>query len=582
MDKHRPQATPLGDNLLLSRRQLLRLGSLGLASAGALTLAACGGAASVSSGQARSSAAPKSSGGQAPAASSASAAASSAGATSAQQSGSVAVGLVNFGSDNFDPQVGIISQPYMGAIYDTLLWADKDLNVKPGIAEKWEQSADGLTWTFHIRQGMKFHDGSDLTAEDVAFNINRTSLAADAPGSPVLKSLNAKVAATDKYTVTVSTSKRWNDYPRVSTGMTGFATAIMPKAYVEKVGTQGINKAPIGTGPYRFVSRKAGESMSFEAMPNHPYRPAPSFKNLTLRLVAEESTKVNLLKTGELDMAPVNFDSLAGLQSAGLKILTIPKVGQAGFGFFGTWDARAKGLPATNPKVRQALVMAVNTNELIQTIWQAHAAQAKTSRTWWPNNPGYADFTPLPYDPQGAKKLLSDAGFPNGFQIKLYSYVYGGSSWINQFAEAITSYWSKIGVTAQHLPQDVPTWINKWRGDPQAQEILAQAATSFYTWFGPDVGSVNAGFLAPVKGQTQIFHDYQDGWKLCQKAINSTDPAAEESLLKQANKAVWDPFLEPNLAYVDGVWAIGKKIASWSPWKQLADNSMSYETIKHA
>jgi peptide/nickel transport system substrate-binding protein len=554
----------------LTRRHLLKLAAL--SGAGAL-LAAC---------SAPASPAPTSPSGAPTTSPSGAATTAPAAAAGSQQSGSVTVGLVNFGSDNFDPQVGIISQPYMGAIYDTLLWADKDLKVQPGIAESWEQSTDGLTWTFHIRKGMKFHDGTDLTADDVAYNINRTSLANDAPGSPVLKSLNAKVQATDNFTVTLTTDKRWNDFPNVSTGMTGFGTAIMPRAYVDKVGTDGINQMPIGTGPYRFVSRKAGESMTFEAMPSHPYRQAPSFKMLTLRLVSEESTKVNLLKTGELDMAPVNFDSVPGLQSAGLKMLTIPQVGQAGFGYSGTWDARAKGLPATDIKVRQALLMAINTNELIQTIWQGHAKQAKTSRTWWPNNPGYIEFDPVAYDPQGAKQLLADAGFPQGFSIKLYSYVYGGSSWIDQYAEAITSYWSKIGVTAQHLPQDVPTWINRWRGDPQAEEILAQAATSFYTWFGPDVGSVNAGFLAPVKGQTQIFHDYQDGWKLCQQAINSTDPAAEDSLLKQANKAVWDPLLEPNLAYVDGQWAIGKNVASWSPWPQLADNSMSYETIVHA
>ena len=145
----------------LTRRQLLTLVALG--GAGAL-LAACSPAAPV----APAAPAPTS-----PGAAPTTSAPATLGASAPTQSGTVTVGLVNFGSDNFDPQVGIISQPYMGAIYDTLLWADKDLNVKPGIAESWEQSADGLTWTFHIRKDMKFHDGTDLTADDVAYNINR-------------------------------------------------------------------------------------------------------------------------------------------------------------------------------------------------------------------------------------------------------------------------------------------------------------------------------------------------------------------------------------------------------------------------
>src|SRR5262249_28937675 len=200
----------------------------------------------------------------------------------------------------FDPaETPSLITPFM------VLYAMHDALVKfmPGapqgksLAESWSMSKDGLVYEFVLRKGVKFHNGDPMTAEDVKFSFERYRGAA----AKLLKDRVASVEIADPYRVRFHLKKPWLDF------MTFFATPargaawIVPKKYVEKVGDEGFKKAPVGAGPYKFVSFKPGVELVLEANESY-WRKPPAVKTLVFRVIPDESTRLAALKRGEVDI----------------------------------------------------------------------------------------------------------------------------------------------------------------------------------------------------------------------------------------------------------------------------------------
>ena len=200
----------------------------------------------------------------------------------------------------FDPAEtpGIIT-PYMFlyALHDAVLKPMPGGPQTPCLAETWSMSKDGLIYEFVLRKGVKFHNGEPVTAEDVKFSFDRYRGAA-------AKSLKDRVAAVetpDPGRVRIRLREPWPDFLTFYTNATG-AGWIVPKKYVEKVGDEGYKKAPVGAGPYRFVSYTPGIELVLEAFEGY-WRKTPSVKRLIFRVVTDDTTRLAMLKRGEIDIA---------------------------------------------------------------------------------------------------------------------------------------------------------------------------------------------------------------------------------------------------------------------------------------
>ncbi|MDO8674338.1 MAG: ABC transporter substrate-binding protein, partial [Dehalococcoidia bacterium] len=216
-----------------------------------------------------------------------------------------------FGTGAIDPLLSS-SDTFMGigqAIFDTLLNYDANDVLGAGIAERWDVAPDGMSHTYYIRKGVKFHDGSDLTAADVKFSMDRM-LAPDSVAqtyAALYRGALASVDVKDDYTVIFRfKAPQFEPLTYMDSGM----TAVMPKKYIQEKGVDYFQKHPIGSGPWKLTSFELGNRMDLEAVENH-WRATPKFKNVTLLNVKEESTAVAMVKTGELDMAMVGSDAAA-------------------------------------------------------------------------------------------------------------------------------------------------------------------------------------------------------------------------------------------------------------------------------
>ena len=193
-----------------------------------------------------------------------------------------------------------IATPFMilGALHDAMVKPMPSGPFTPALAQSWSASKDGLTYDFVIRKGAKFHNGEPVTAEDVKFSFERYRGA----GSKILKDKMREVQAVDPGHVRFRLKEPWPDFLTFYGTMATGSGWIVPKKYVEKVGEDGFKRAPVGAGPYRFISFNPGVELVVEAFDGY-WRKTPNVKRLVFRTIAEESTRAAALKKGEVDIA---------------------------------------------------------------------------------------------------------------------------------------------------------------------------------------------------------------------------------------------------------------------------------------
>jgi peptide/nickel transport system substrate-binding protein len=201
----------------------------------------------------------------------------------------------------FDPAEtpGIVT-PFMVlyALHDAVAKPMPGKTMAPSLAEGWTVSSDGLTYDFTLRSGVKFHNGDPLTADDVKFSFDRYKGA----GNKALKDKVRAVQVVDPLRVRFVLKEPWPDFMAFYGSPATGAGWVVPRKYVEKVGDEGFKRAPVGAGPYRFVSFTPGIELVMEAFDQY-WRKPPSVKRLVFKSVTEESTRLAMLKRGEIDIA---------------------------------------------------------------------------------------------------------------------------------------------------------------------------------------------------------------------------------------------------------------------------------------
>jgi peptide/nickel transport system substrate-binding protein len=335
----------------------------------------------------------------------------------------------------FDPAevVGVLTPFWvLTAMHDALVKPMPGNLLTPSLAESWKVSPDGRVYEFKLREGLKFHNGDPFTAEDVRFSFHR------AKGAKILQEKVRDVEIAGPYRVRFHLHEPWPDFMTFyGTYATG-AGWIAPKKYMEQVGPDGFKKHPIGLGPYKFVSHTPGVELVMEAHEGY-WRKMPSVKRLVYKSVPEATTRLAMLKRGEVDVAYLLDAPQAQdiKKDPSLKLAFSGGIGTYYLDYLDQWDPKS---PWHDRRVRLAASHALDRQAL---------SEAETLGASRPNGsliPRKFEFAlpldPHPYDPAKAKQLLAEAGYPNGFDAgDLYPWPPYAS-----MGEAVGGYLGAIGI----------------------------------------------------------------------------------------------------------------------------------------
>ena len=337
--------------------------------------------------------------------------------------------------------------------FDPLVKQDEQQNLKPGLAESWS-TLDDTTWEFKLRKGVKFHDGSDFTAEDVIATFKRVPNVPNSPSSLAIYTRPIKEAiAIDKYTLRLKTEQ---PYPLLPNDLSGIQ--ILPKKVAEAAKTEDFNsgKAMIGTGPYKFVEYVSGDRVVM-AVNDKYWGPKPAFAKVRFRMIANSAARVAALLAGDVqmiegvptaDIERLKKDARVTRDLGGLEPPHLPAHG------FGAREELAlrhrpagkplEANPFRDPRVRKAISKMIDRDAIVSRIMEGQAQSAGqllpdfffgTSKRLKPEK----------YDPEGAKKLLAEAGYPNGFGVTLHT---PNNRYINdeRVAQAVAQFLTRGGI----------------------------------------------------------------------------------------------------------------------------------------
>ncbi|HUZ76402.1 MAG TPA: ABC transporter substrate-binding protein [Chloroflexota bacterium] len=360
-----------------------------------------------------------------------------------------------------DPIVGNASA-WALAMLDPLINHDADGKYIPMVADSWDVSPDSLTWTFHIHKGIKFHNGDPLTSADVLFSLKHFGdKKSTNPWSPYVIADSTEITTPDDYTLVYKLKA-----PELSIREPFAQTLIMPKKYFEKVGEDGWQKAPVGSGPYKFVEHVPKTRMTFAANTDYwqPYK--PQWQQVIETLVPDESTRIAQLERGDVDIiGALSADNLLALKGKGYTLQQVGLPGLENISFQGTWMTKG---PTSDIRVRQAMSYAINRDELSKTFYRG---LAKPGGFWfWSQDTWAHDVDPsswqlpaaeqLKYDVAKAKQLLQQAGFPGKFtpqDITLYTPA-GPSADLMQILQG---YWQKVGIKVNVQVLDTAVYLGR-------------------------------------------------------------------------------------------------------------------------
>jgi peptide/nickel transport system substrate-binding protein len=335
-------------------------------------------------------------------------------------------------------------------IHDGLLKPMPGVGSAPSLAESWSMSKDMLSADFTLRANARFHNGDPVTAEDVKFSFERYRGGA----AKVLKDNVKEIQTPAPNRVRFVFKAPWPDFPAFYGTFVASAGWVVPKKYVERVGEDGFRKAPIGAGPYKFVSLQPGVELVVEAFEQY-WRKPPSIKRLVFRSLPDETTRAAALKSGEVDLAMLLTGPTAQdiRRTPGMRLVA-PLLGIFWLDFPEQWDPKS---PWADKRVRLAASLAVDRQALneAETI-----GLSKPVGSIVPRDFDFAlPFEAPPYDPPRARQLLAEAGYPNGFD----------AGDINPFppynamGEAIQGWLQAVGIRTRARAMERGTFMTAWR-----------------------------------------------------------------------------------------------------------------------
>lgn len=366
--------------------------------------------------------------------------------------------------------------------------SDDGTEIIPTVADTWEVSDDGLTYTFHIRDGIQFSTGDPVTAEDVVYSLTRAK-EAEGPWAGMLDMMDSIEDGGDGTVIAYLNAASPAFLPTIAM----FYCGIMPKAYCEEQGEEGLAEKPVGTGPFVLDSWSRGEKMVFKKNTNYWESGSPKVDEIDLNVVADDSTRIMQLESGQIDIAAdVPYSRVSELQAAsGVEV-----------SFFDSTDVKfvlinCQGEETKDKRVRQALALATDKKAINDAVYYGNGTLAETYLA--PALPySDQDIPAAGVDVEKAKELLTEAGYPDGFSISVQ--VGNGDSEVLQTATLLQQQWKEIGITLDIQQIDKATARQNWKDGNY--DVFISNMTSDMT----DISEL-AGLVA-IESQTHCWRTY--------------------------------------------------------------------------
>jgi peptide/nickel transport system substrate-binding protein len=455
-------------------------------------------------------------------------------ATGAADKDTLVIALDTLGAQVMDPILDTRAPHahYQAPIWDSLVGFDLEKGgIGPGAAERWERAADGKSWTFFLRKGQRFHNGDPVTAHDVKFSLERIMLPESlSSGAAALRRAVDRIELLDDLTVRVHTKGVIPHFAASLSRAVFMEGTVMPKNYIEKVGAKTFRERPIGSGPWKFVRNVPGDRIEYEAVDYPHWRGTPQFKRMTLLLVPEQSTRLAMVRTGEASIASIGPEALKEVRAGGMKTVTVPGTMQAVYQFWGLYRPEVKGSPLTDVRVREALSLAIDRQQIIDHVMLGEARMPLPFTVYRYSIdvtiPRWEDWskTALRYDPARAKKLLAEAGHANGFRLTFWNTALPGTPFMVQIGEAVAGFWEKLGVKVEMKGVEWGVFDPMGRGE---QKGLVGTASMYRTAGRPEPSPRYITTLNS-KGVQHLFGDPDNCPALCQEADKAYEAVVSE------------------------------------------------------
>jgi peptide/nickel transport system substrate-binding protein len=463
----------------------------------------------------------------------------------------------------FDPgeHTGIITlMMVLYALHDAMLKPMPGNPMAPSLAESWTAAKDGLTYEFVLRKGVVFHNGDPFTAEDVKFSFERYRGAA----SKLLKDKVAAVEIVDPFRVRFRLKEPWPDFMTFY-GTTATAVGIvMPKKYYTQVGDDGFKKHPIGAGPYKFVSTNPGIEVVLEAFTGY-WRRVPAVKTLVMRSVPEATTRALMLKTGEADIAYAldGPDAEDIKNTPGLQVIPSKHASIFWVEFPDQWDPKS---PWHDQRVRLAANYALDrqmTNEA------ACLGFCPPAGVIVPRVMDFALQAPaLPQDVAKVKQLLTEAGYPNGFDAGEFTPNPGFPT----VADAIMNDLNKAGIRVHMRQMERATFYANWAEKKMHGLLMIGAGNS-----GNAASRVESFIYS--KG-AYAFGGYPDIDELFLKQASERDPKKREAILLQIQQLTIDRSMFAPVMDLRALMGIGPRVTKHTITDVWMSPFPSYEDME--
>ncbi len=473
-------------------------------------------------------------------------------------------------------------------IYDPLVRRDRNLKVEPALAERWEQP-DPLTWRFHLRHGVKFHGGEPFTADDVIFSYQRVT----GPGSQLNSNLASvkEIRKVDDYTVDFVTKvpnpiflEEITTWVMMSKAWCEAHNAVQPtdlsKTKDENFATRNAN----GTGPFILDIREPDRRTTLRNNPNWWDKAEGNLTDVQFNVVANASTRVAALLSGDVDMIysvpPQDIDRLQ--KTDGIKVVAGPELRTIYLSFdtlrpeLLKSDVKGKN-PFQDVRVRRAFYQAIDVKAISARVMRG---QSRVSGLMYgPGVNGYTEATDirLPFDPEASKKLLADAGYPQGFGVTMDC---PNDRYVNdeQICQAVTAMLARVGV---RVTLNAQTRLKYF-----AEINTPEYKTSFYLlgWTPNTYDAHNVFFnlLGTRNGVRGVIND--GGWsnprmdELIEKIAVETDKAKRQAMIEEASALIREEVPTIPLHQQTVIWAARSNVQL----QQLADNTfpLRFVTVK--
>ena len=504
-------------------------------------------------------------------------------APSAAPQGMVKIAFHTFSKEQMTPVLeGTPGLPYHGQMFDWFIGATPEgkLTTDYGALQSYESNAEATMWTFTLKKGIKWHDGTEMTADDVKFSLELYAQPTSQCTQCGAVRTNLKsVEVMDRYTTRLYLKQADASLPAAFGPLEG-NFLVLPKHHFEKVGTQGFEDKPLGSGPWKFVRREIGQFIEYEAN-LHYWNPdrVPGFAKLRMMLVPEARTRVAMLKRGEVDLISLEPQDVDPLKKDGFKILGPRDTGFPMLAFYKSYES---AFLTHKLEFRKALILGVDWNAVVNAFYPPEVGERQRggaplfSRVTLGYDP---ELPPYPYDPQEARQLLKASGY-KGEKITFWNFFFTANPEQLEVNEVIASYWRALGLEIDLVTIDYGAFRSRTQSRPQKFDPPAAIGVQ-YPWARPSLLNNMRTFMLSHEagGATSVYWNPERAERLFTEASAIIDTEARDRRLREINRELYEEYWAMPIVIRHTPFAAGARVADWQP-SNGSPTALAFETLR--